>query len=498
MAFDYTLMDNFDICIIGAGPAGIAAAIRAWDFGKKVCIIERKNLGGAGLHNGALSSKTLWELSRDYRNATQKDRGFIAKEVHADLAHVVQCVEGAIREKLQQLEKQFQQLRSPTSDHPGSIEVIQGNARFETAETVFVKLTTGGLTKKINAKNFIIATGSRPRHLDSIDVDGKLIMTSDHLMAHSHFPKSLVIVGAGVVGCEFATILANYGKTKIYLIDKEDRILPFEDDDISNLCSTNLESKGVTIHHKAKLISIKKIKEKIDYTFEHPNRNRQTNTVENALISIGRVPNTEDLNLEGIGLELSDRGYVRNHNTRTSVPNIYAVGDITWDTALVNIAEIEGRYAVEKIYDAIKTPISYKNQSTIMFLDPEVAAVGLNEQQAQKKKIPYRVAVYGYKLVNRAVAMRNTDGFVKLLVTDDDEMHILGMRALGVHASTTIESVSLMIQQNRPVRDLAELIHPHPAITEGLQECVRMLLGKSIYKPHVFPSELRLSRVTND
>jgi len=133
-----------------------------------------------------------------------------------------------------------------------------------------------------------------------------------------------------------------------------------------------------------------------------------------------------------------------------------------------------------------------------MFLDPEVAAIGLNEQSAQRKRIPYRVAVYGYGLVNRAIAMRATDGFVKLLVTDDDDMRILGMRALGVHASTTIEAVSYMMHHGRSVRELAELLHPHPAITEGLQDCVRMLLGTSIYKPQVFRTELRLSRVGYD
>nr|WP_255216526.1 hypothetical protein [Pseudenhygromyxa sp. WMMC2535] len=130
-----------------------------------------------------------------------------------------------------------------------------------------------------------------------------------------------------------------------------------------------------------------------------------------------------------------------------------------------------------------------------MFLDPEVAAIGLNEQQAQAQRIPYRVAVYDYSMVSRAIAMRNTEGFVKLLVSDDDDMRVLGVRALGAHASTTLEAVSLMIQHGSSARDLAELYHPHPAITEGLQDCVRMLLGSSILKPEVFQSQLRLSRV---
>jgi dihydrolipoamide dehydrogenase len=162
------------------------------------------------------------------------------------------------------------------------------------------------------------------------------------------------------------------------------------------------------------------------------------------------------------------------------------------------VGEIEGRHAAERIAGVQERRLSYENLSTIMFLDPEVAAIGINELKAQEKRIPYRVAVYGYGLVNRAIAMRATDGFVKILTSDDEEMRILGMRALGAHASTMIEGVSLMIQHARSIRELAELLHPHPAVTEGLQDCVRMLLGSSIYKPHVFTSELRLSRITYD
>ena len=187
---------------------------------------------------------------------------------------------------------------------------------------------------------------------------------------------------------------------------------------------------------------------------------------------------------------------VSNNNMQTSVSHIYTIGDVSTDKALVSIGEIQGRYAIEHIYESTDNVPSYDNLSTIMFLDPEVAAIGLNEQQAQDSRIPYRVSVYGYSLVNRAIAMRATDGFVKLLVTDDEDMRILGMRVLGAHASTTIEAVSLMMKQDRSVCDLAELLHPHPAVTEGVQECARMLLGTSIYKPQVFQSDLRLSRVT--
>jgi dihydrolipoamide dehydrogenase len=491
-------MADYDACVIGGGPAGFATAMRLWDFGRRVCLVEKARLGGAGVHNGALSSKTLWELSRDYRNATRRDRGYAAEQVEVHYAAVAEAVEQATMTKTEQISRQLRELSRARNGLPGYIHHVAGAARFVDDHTIFVEGTEPGQSRQLTADHFIIATGSRPRTLDNIDIDGRYIVTSDHIESMQRFPKSLVILGAGVVGCEFATIFANFGQTKVYLIDRAPRILPFEDEDVARICSTNLEAKGVTIHHRAKLVSMQRVGDEVEYTIEHSTGGRETIQVEKALVSIGRVPNTDGLALEAAGVELADRGHIRVEDTQTSVPHIYAVGDVTLDVALVSVGEIEGRHAAERICGEARGPLSYDNLSTIMFLDPEVAAIGLNEQQAQEQRIPYRVAVYNYALVNRAIAMRATDGFVKLLVTDDDEMRILGMRALGVHASTTLEAVSLMIQHSRSARELAELLHPHPAVTEGLQDCVRMLTGSSIYKPCVFRSELRLSKIGYD
>lgn len=488
-------MSDYDVCVIGAGPAGFAAAMRLWDQGKRVALIEKSVLGGAGVHNGALSSKTLWELSRDYRNATRRDRGFVARDLEVHYEAVAEAVEAAMETKVSQMARQLDELQCPRPGCPGSINLLQGTARFLDANHIEVTSTMAGSTRKISASDFIIATGSVPRLLDTIEIDGHTIMTSDHVGSLRSFPKSLVILGAGVVGCEFATIFANFDQTKVNLIDRAERILPFEDADVARLCSTNLENKGVTIHHRAKLISMRRVNGEVEYTIEHATGGRETIRVEKAMISIGRIPNTSGLDLEAAGVELTERGHIRCVDTQTCVPNIWAVGDVTLDAALVSVGEIEGRHAAERICGLNVEPLSYDNLSTIMFLDPEVAAIGLNEQEAQKRRIPYRVAVYNYALVNRAIAMRATDGFVKLLVSDDEEMRILGMRSLGVHASTSLEAVSLMIQHGRSARELAELLHPHPAVTEGLQDCVRMLLGSSIYKPEVFRSELRLSQI---
>jgi dihydrolipoamide dehydrogenase len=489
---------DFDICIIGAGPAGYAAAMRAWDFGKRICLIERGLLGGAGVHHGALTSKTLWELSRDYQNVLRRDRGYHADSVRLLYSQVIASVERAVDEKVNQMQHQLNELAEPTAEFPGSIALQNGTARFLDPHTVRIEGTEPGQSRSITAEHFIIATGSRPRELDSIQIDGERILTSDHIMRLTHFPKSIVILGAGVVGCELATIFANYGKTKVYLIDRADRILPFEDEDIVRICSTNFEEKGVTIHHTAKLHSMRVVDDQVEYTIEHASGGFEAIKVEKALISIGRVPNTEDLGLDLAGVELSDQGHIICNSGQTSVPHIFAVGDVTYDIALVNVGEIEGRYVVERICGETREELNYDNLSSIIFVDPEIAAIGMNELQAHERRIPYRVASYGFALVNRAIAMRSTQGFVKILVADDEPCLMLGMRALGPHASTMIEAASLLIQLKRPASELGDLLHPHPAITEALQECVRMIRGTSIFKPHVFKSDLRHSRITFD
>lgn len=488
-------MFDYDVTVIGGGPSGFAAAMRAWDFGKKVCLVERARLGGTGVHNGALSSKTMWELSRDYRNATRRDRGFVARDVVVNYETVCAAVQQATASKVEHMARQLRELAEPIAGHSGSIATLHGTARFVDPHTLSIDDPDSG-ERRITSAYFVICTGSRPRLLPNVEIDGQAIMTSDHIEALSRFPKSLVILGAGVVGCEYATVFANFGQTKVNIIDRAERILPFEDLDVSRLCSNNLERKGVTIHDRANLVSMRRVGDEVEYTIAHASGGRETIRVEKALVSVGREPNTAGLDLPAAGVEVGPTGQIVSTDTRTSVPHIFAAGDVTLDIALVSIGEIEGRHAAEIICGATTQPLSYDNLSTIMFLDPEVATVGLNEQEAQKRRIPYRVAVYNYSLVNRPIAMRATEGFVKILVTDDDEMRILGMRALGVHASTTIESVSLMIRSAASVRELAELLHPHPAVTEGLQDCVRMLMGTSIYKPVVFRSDLRLSRVS--
>ncbi|MEQ9427021.1 MAG: NAD(P)/FAD-dependent oxidoreductase [Cyclobacteriaceae bacterium] len=485
-------MEKYDVCIIGAGPAGYAAAMRAIDFKKKVLLVEKKQLGGAGIHHGALSSKTWWELSREFYQIRLQSRNYNFDEPKLNFNKVKSEVLGATRERMELLEHHMYNLN--VSNGENLFNFKHGNAKLIDANTVLINQVEGSET--IHADYIILATGSRPRKLPHIPVDEKTIMTSDGIDKLDNFPKSVVIVGAGVIGCEFATIFSNFGQTKVNLIDKGDRILPFEDDDIVKVIERNLEQKGVLIHRNSKLIEMKLEEGIVVYTLEYTDGSKEVFRVEKALLSVGRVPNHEDIFDESLGIDIDARGII-DDLTQTSVKNIYAVGDITADIALVNVGELEGRYAIESIYGKPKKPLIYENISTIMFLAPEVAGVGLNEIGAQKEGIDYKVVSLDYSCISRAVAMRNTQGFIKILVTNDDDMKILGMRVVGEHASSAIEAVALLISMGQGIEELAELIHPHPSIIEGIQECVRMLLNKSTLKPTVLREAMKCRSCKN-
>src|SRR5690606_2582618 len=227
----------------------------------------------------------------------------------------------------------------------------------------------------------------------------------------------------------------------------------------------------------------------VEYELAYHDGRHETFEVEKALVAVGRTPNYEGLWDEHLGIEFNRRG-IEDNDTQTNVRNIYAVGDITADISLVNVGELEGRYAVEKIFGNPARKLVYENISTIMFLNPEVAGVGLNEIAAREKEIDYRVVTLDYGCIPRAIAQRNTQGFIKLLVTNDAEMKILGLRIIGHHASSAMQAVALLISMNKGIEELAECVHPHPSITEGIQECVRVLLGKSLFKPEAMQGRL--------
>jgi len=471
-------MEHYDLVIIGAGPSGYAAAMRAVDLKKKTLLIEKSVLGGAGITNGALSSKTLWELSRDMLAFRKNLDRYHLEPPKAVWKEIQTEVQNAVKERVHLLKSHLQELQN-NSKYSSYIDFIEGEASIISEHLVEVETSENRLA--FETDYIIIATGSRPRYLPNIPIDEENILTSNGIEQMEDFPKSMVIVGAGVIGCEYATIFSGFGQTKVYLIDKGDSILPFEDPDVVAVIEKNLESQGVHIHRNSSLTHMERKDGKVVYKLDFSDGHQETYEVDKALVSVGRVPNYENLWKEAVPVKMGQRG-VEDDDTKTSVKNIYAVGDITADINLVNVGELEGRYAVEKIFGFPKKKLVYENISTIMFLNPEVAGVGYNEKAAQANNLNYKVVTTDYSTIARAVAKRNTQGFIKLLVTDDDEMRILGMRVVGEQASAAIQAVALLISMKKGIEELAECVHPHPSITEGIQESVRALLGKSVLK----------------
>jgi len=478
--------NKFDVVVLGGGPAGYAAAMRAVDFGKRVCLIEKAKVGGAGVYHGALSSKTMWELAQRIKNVNETIVSVGRQKFEISWEEVKKTLEEAIFERKFQFSCHIKLLATERKD---IFTYLRGHGKMINKNQISL-LKTDGEEIIIDTDYIVIATGSRPHILPNMSVDEKIIMTSNGIEEMQDYPKSLVIVGAGVIGCEYATIFSNFGKTKVYLIDRADKILPFEDDDITKIVSDNLEKHGVTIHHNAQLMRMEIVDGEVEYEIDC-NGKREIIRVEKALLSIGRVPNIQNIGLEELGIKRGKSGkHIGDDDTQTNIPNVFAVGDCSGRIALVNMGEIEARHAIEKMFGNKTDRLSYDNICTIMFLNPEVASVGINEKYCVENNIPVKIVKLDYSVMSRAIAMRNTEGFFKIIVTNDDEMKILGMRAVGEHASSAIQAVALLIKMGKGIAELSELIHPHPSIVEGVQECVRMLLNKSIFKSSVFKDKL--------
>jgi dihydrolipoamide dehydrogenase len=480
-------MEKYDLIVIGAGPAGYAAAIRAIDFGKKVCLIEKDKVGGAGIFNGALSSKTLWEISQKVANVNEAIAGKGRETYTIPWSDVQATVDEAVFERKFQYSCHIKLLQNESENR--LLKYERGTASFVDANTV--SIAHDGTHKQIYGDFVMISTGSKPRKLPNIVVDERIIMTSDGIENIQEYPKSLVIVGAGVIGCEYATIFSNFGRTKVYIIDRQDRILPFEDQDISDIVTRKMEEKGVVVHHNAKLERMEIINGQVEYELLYPDGKRETIQVEKALLSIGREPNVHGLNLEAAGVKIAEKGgTIEDLDTQTNIPNIFTAGDVSGRLALVNIAEIEARHAIEKAFNNQDKELYSETICTIMFLQPEVGAVGINEQQCIEQNIPVKVVKIDFSLIARAIAMRKTEGFFKIIVSNDEKMQVLGMRAVGEHASTAIQTIGLLIRIGMPISVIAELVHPHPSIVEGIQECVRMLMNNSLFKSSIFKDKL--------
>lgn len=458
---------DFDLVVLGGGPGGVATATSAALRGYKVAVVSANWLMGYGLE-GAYKSKSMYELARHLHKA-RLYWGKAAAELSRDPIKVYQNTSaGAARLRnvhRHQLEKM-------------GISLFEGFGRFEDPHTILVESQDSGETRTITGDKITIATGTRPRCLPGMDADHKHILTSDEVVNIHHSVESMLILGAGVIGCEFASIFAAMG-TKVTLIDSQPSILPHDDPDISKLLAGSLRAMGVEIINNERSQGMEVMDGRVHTTL----RSGRVVETESALLAIGRIPNTGDLNLEKAGVEMNKWGYIPvSDHMQSNVEHIYAVGDVglrdcDTDLCLVHVAEAEGRAASAHMLQR-DSSISPHNVPFIIFTLPMIAGAGLNEKEAlEKYGAEVRVGKYAHVRNSRAHAMQSTEGFVKLIVGPPGDDRVLGARGIGEGVDVIVGQVAVMIEHGLPYTHLLNSIHAHPCLSESLKGAALMISG---------------------
>ncbi|MGB7948563.1 MAG: NAD(P)/FAD-dependent oxidoreductase [Candidatus Binatia bacterium] len=454
-------MIRCDLAILGGGPGGMAAALSAATRGMKVVVIDAGNFLGYGLH-GAYKSKALWEAAKDWISAERL--GWVC------IPNIKEVLFSQIHERVQRgmtdltgMYFKYMELKK--------VRFIHGFGVFLDSHRIQVD------GQDIQFDYAIIATGSRPRLLPGLNVDGEMIMTSDHIVDIQGNFSSLIVIGAGVLGCEFASIFSAFG-VKVTLIDRARRLLSNEDPDISDLLADLFRQNAVDVRSTARVKHVETVEGKVRTTLD----DGSTVNTDRALISIGRVPCSGDMNLESVGVETDPWSFVKvNNNLETNIGHIYAVGDVgrrntPLDLALVQVAEAEGRMAVNHICgEAIN--IHPDHIPFIIFTMPMVAGAGLNESQARERYGNVRVAKFLNFRNHRYHAMQSHEGFIKLIVGPPEDDRILGVRAIGSQADNVIGEVSVLIDNRVPYTYLLDCVHAHPSLSESLQDAARVIAG---------------------
>lgn len=456
-----------DLLIIGGGPGGYEAAIRASQLGVKVTLIEESNLGGTCLNKGCIPTKALYknaEIINTLQNISEF--GIELSNYSVDMIKVQERkndVVNKLRSGIDQLLK------------GNKIEVINGRANFKGKKVVEVK--TENSVENLTAENIIIATGSNSSVINVPGVDLKGVITSDEALNFNYIPKSMVIVGGGVIGIEFAGIFATMG-TDVTIIEFLPRLMYRMDEELSKRITMYLKKKKIKI---VTGIGVKEIissenglkvvagNEKGDTEYE----------CENVLIAAGRVPNVTGLNLESENIEYDRKGIRVNESYETSQKGIYAIGDVIGGQMLAHVASEEGKICVENIL-GLSSKLNYNAIPSCIFSFPEVSSVGMSEEELKEKNIDYLVGKTMFGGNGKALTMGEGDGIVKVLA--DKETHkILGAHIIGPHASDLIQEATMAIQKNLTVEDIKETVHSHPTLTEAFYEAACGCIGEAIH-----------------
>lgn len=457
------------VAILGAGPGGYTAAIRAAQLGGDVVLIERYEVGGTCLNWGCIPTKAILASAEAYSKAKQLDSFGI--DFNGTLSPNMQKI---IERKNKIVSTQVKGIRNLLKSW--NVTLIEGKGSFLSSKEMKVSLKDGS-EKKIAADAFIIATGSRPADIPSLPFDGNRVLSSTDALTLTVLPKSLLIVGAGVIGCEFACMFNDLG-TDVTIVELLPRALAMEDETISKQLERELKKK------KIRLITNTKI-DKLQVTDKHAHATLSSGeelTADKVLVSVGRAFNTTDMGLDNTGISLGPRNDIPvNKRLQTDVPHIYAIGDVTGKALLAHVASKQGQVAAENVMGRMEE-LDYDVIPAAIFTSPEIASVGLREYQAKDQGIEYTTGEFQFRTLGKAHAMGSITGQIRVIASRRDD-RILGAHIIGPHASDLIHEFAVAMRSGLKIKDISKTIHAHPTLSEGLMEACEDVHNMAIHAP---------------
>lgn len=460
--------EEFDLIIIGSGPGGYVAGVRAGQLGMKVAVVERDpKFGGTCLLRGCIPTKALLHTASVLDEIRESaDLGIQVAEPVLDIVKAQDRKQKVVDSNSKGVEFLFKK---------NKVTGIHGTGRVTGPHEVEVEGPDGKVT--YGARNIMIATGSVPRDIPIAPTDGERIVNSDHILELKQVPKSLVVLGAGAVGTEFASIYTSFG-SKVTLIEMLPRILPIEDEEVSAELAKALRKRKIDILTGTKMLSVEKTEGGVRLKLE--GGKVDSVEAEMLLVAIGRKPVTEGIGLEALGIEL-DRGYVKvNPFMQTAVPHIYAIGDVINTPWLAHVASAEGILAVEHMAGLPVRAINYDRVPSCTYCDPEVASVGLTEAKAKERGYDIAVGKFPFTALGKAKVIGKTAGFVKV-VRDKKYDEVLGVHIVGAHATDLIAEACVALQMEGTDEELFRTMHAHPTMSEAVMEAAHAAHGQAIH-----------------
>lgn len=469
---------QFDVVFLGAGPGGYVAAIRAAQLGLQVAVIEKDKVGGTCLQRGCIPSKSLLRSAEIYRNTREGEEfGIIAEQISLNFTQVQERKRKVVEQLTKGIEFLFKKNNVTLINGYGR---IMGPSIFSPLSGTISVEKENGENEMVATKHLVIATGSRPKTLPGLKIDGQFIMTSDDALEMAELPKSIVIIGGGVIGMEWASLLHDFG-VEVTIIEFLPRILPLEDSEISKEMTRVMKKRKIQIHTDTKVLSetVKIVDGYVELEAQKGEKTIQLKA-DKVLVSVGREAVINEIGLENTEVKV-EKGVIQvNDFFQTAEPHIYAIGDVIGGLQLAHVASHEGIIAVEHIAGKTPKPMDYQTVSKCTFTHPEVASVGMTEDEAKEKGFEVKVGKFNFRGIGKALIHGEVDGFVKLVV-DEKTNDLLGAHMMGAHVTDMISEAGLAKVLDATPWEIAHTIHPHPTLSEAVMEAALDVDGKAIH-----------------